>query len=212
MKKTFQPACIAAAIAVAMSLGGAIAQTATPGGSGPSVNTTTPAAPAVQPGTGTRNAPTNDKTTKLDRGDRKFIEKAAGDGMFEVEVAKLATTKASSPELKSFASMMVDDHTKANSELAQLANAKGIELPVAPPHGKRRDLEKMGKLSGDKFDREFAKEVGIDDHKKDIKMFEKASKSAKDPDVKAFIDKTLPTLRAHLAAAAKLPQNAKGKS
>jgi putative membrane protein len=204
---------MAAALALGLSVGIASAQTSTPGGSGPSVNTTTPAAPAapaVQPGTGTRNAPTNSKTTKVDRGDRKFIVDAAGDGMFEVEVARLASNKASSAEVKSFASMMVDDHTKANGELAQLANAKGVELPAAPPHGKRRDLEKMSKLSGDKFDKQFAHEVGLEDHKKDIKKFEKASKDAKDPELKAWIDKTLPTLRSHLAAAEKLPQNSKG--
>jgi putative membrane protein len=214
--KKIHPAPLAAAAVLALSLAGAIAQTGTPGGtSGPSVNTTTPAtptAPAVQAGAGTRNSPTNSKTTKLDRGDRKFIEHAAEDGMYEVEIAKLATTKASSQEVKGFASMMVDDHTKSNSELAALANSKGVELSAAPSHGKRKDIEKMGKLSGEKFDQRFAHEVGIEDHKKDIKAFEKASKNAKDPDVKAFAEKTLPTLRAHLAAAAKLPQNAKGKS
>jgi putative membrane protein len=211
--KKIQSTTLAAAITLGLSLGFASAQTSTPGGSKPGVNTTTPAAPtspAVQAGTGTRNAPSNSKTSALDRSDRKFIVDAAGDGMFEVEIAKLATTKATSPEVKSFASTMVEDHTKANGELAQLANAKGVELPAAPPRGKRRDIEKMGKLSGEKFDREFAHEVGMDDHKKNISKFEKASKNAKDPELKAWVDKTLPTLRAHLDAAAKLPQNAKG--
>jgi putative membrane protein len=212
--KSIKLSSLAAALALGMSLGGAIAQTGTPGGTGPSVNTTTPAAPtapAVQPGVGTRNSPSNDKTTEVDRGDRKFIENAAGGGMFEVEIGKLASAKGSSQDVKSMGSMLVDDHTKANSELAQIANARKIELPAAPPRGMRKDAEKLAKLSGDKFDQEFAK-VAVNDHKKDIKEFEKHSKDTKDAELKGWIDKTLPTLRAHLAAATKLQQAGKGKS
>jgi putative membrane protein len=53
------------------------------------------------------------------------------------------------------------------------------------------------------------REVGIKAHEKDIKLFQKASKDAKDADLKAFVDKTLPVLREHLAAAQKLPQSGK---
>ena len=47
------------------------------------------------------------------------------------------------------------------------------------------------------FDKEFIREVGIDDHRKDIKLFEKASKNADDPQIKAFAAKTLPALVNH---------------
>ena len=137
--------------------------------------------------------------------DRKFIEEAAGSGMFEVQVAQLAVTKASDTAVKDFASKLVDHHSAANNELVKLANAKGVELPPAPPRNKRRDIEKLGKLSGAEFDREFVREVGIKDHEKDIKDFEKASKDVKDPELKAWVDKTLPTLKQHLASAQQLP-------
>lgn len=41
------------------------------------------------------------------------------------------------------------------------------------------------------------KEVGIDDHKMDVALFENTSKRADDAEVKAFASKTLPTLKAH---------------
>ncbi|MDB5945723.1 MAG: hypothetical protein JWQ33_749 [Ramlibacter sp.] len=209
MKKR-KPISLAAAIVLGVFVAGANAQTGT--GAGTTSPAAGPTAPAVQAGTGTRNAPTSSKTTKLDRADRKFIEKAANDGMLEVEVAKLATSKASSQDVKSYASTLVDDHTKANSELAQLANSKGVELPAGPSHGGRRDIEKLGKLSGGSFDKTFVKKFGVDDHKKDVKDYEKESRNAKDPELKAWVDKTLPTLRAHLEAANRLAQNGKGKS
>jgi putative membrane protein len=186
---------------LALAFGAAAAQAQT----GPAPAGTTQVAPAAQPGTGTRNLP----KAKLARGDRKFIEHAAGSGLFEVQAAQLATVKAVDAGVKSFASMLVDQHTAANNELTRIANAKGVEMPAAPPHGLRRDIEKLGKKSGDDFDREFVREVGVKSHEKAIKEFEKASKDAKDADLKAFVDKSLPTLREHLAAAEKLPQSGK---
>jgi len=166
------------------------------------------AAPAAQPGTGTRNAETN-KDDQLSRADRKFIQEAAEDGMFEVQVAQLASSKATDPAVKSFASMLVDQHTAANNELVQIANSKKVELPAAPPRGMRRDVEKLGKLTGKEFDERFVREVGIKDHEKDIKKFQSASGKVKDAQLKAWVDKTLPTLREHLAQAQKLPQAGK---
>ena len=126
--------------------------------------------------------------------------------MFEVEIGQLAAAKASDPNVKSFAGMLVDQHTAANNELVKIANAKGVELPAAPKRSLRRDVEKLGKKNGEEFDRDFVRNVGIKAHEKDIKTFQKASKDVKDADLKAFIDKTLPVLQQHLAAAEKLPQ------
>jgi putative membrane protein len=170
-------------------------------------------APAVQQGSGTRNAESR-KDDQLSRGDRKFIQEAAGDGMYEVQVSQLASSKATSPDVKSFASKLVDDHQQANNELVQLANSKKVELPAAPPRGKRSATEKLGKKSGADFDKTYITQVGIKDHEKDIKKFEKASKDVKDPQLKAWVDKTLPHLREHLAMAQKIQggNNAGGAS
>jgi putative membrane protein len=192
-----------AVAALAFTTGAVQAQ---PSGAGTSM-TGGQSAPAVQPGTGTRNNPV--KGEKLARGDRQFIEDAANSGMFEVQVGQLASAKANDPNVRSFASMLVDHHTAANNELVQIANARGVELPAAPKRALRRDVEKLGKKNGDEFDRDFVRNVGIKAHEKDIKMFEKASKHVKDAQLKAFADKTLPVLREHLAAAEKLPQSGK---
>lgn len=204
----------AAALAMAFSFGSALAQSSTApaqssgtGGAGTSA-TGGRSAPQAQPGTGTRQSEAK-KDDKMARGDRRFVQEAAGSGMFEVQAAQLATTKASDPDVKSFAGTLVDHHTKANDELTKLANAKGVELPAAPPRGLRRDIEQMGKKEGQEFDREFVRNVGIKAHEKDIKNFEKASKDLKDPELKAFAQKTLPQLKEHLAMAQKLPQAGK---
>jgi putative membrane protein len=197
------------AAALGLSTGLALAQASGATSSGSPGTGSSPtagrAAPAAQPGTGTRNDETR-KDDKLARADRKFIQEAAESGMFEVQVAQMAASKAMHPDVKSFATTLVNHHSNANNELVQLANSKNVELPAAPPRGKRNEIEKLGKLSGEEFDRRFVREVGIKDHEKDIRKFEDASDKAKDPQLKAWIDKTLPTLREHLAMAQKLPQ------
>ncbi len=197
MKKTFT--AVPALVALAFSFGAAQAQQPGTGSSA----TGGQSAPMAQPGTGTRNLPAK---SDIARGDRKFIEEAASGGMFEVQAAQLAASKATDPQVKSYASMLVDHHTAANNELVKLANAKGVELPAAPKRALRNDIEKLGKKNGTEFDRDFVREVGIKAHEKDIKMFEDASKDVKDPELKGFVDKTLPVLREHLAQAKKLPQ------
>ena len=172
---------------------------------------------AVAPGSSTTGAqaPAAGKhgknENKIARADRKFMQDAAEGGMFEVQAGQLAANKASDDKVKQFANKLVEDHQSANNELMALARTKGLELPAAPSRSERREIEKLGKDSGSKFDQEFAK-AAIKDHEQDIKKFEKASGKVKDPDLKAWIDKTLPHLREHLAMAKDLPEAGNHKS
>jgi len=131
----------------------------------------------------------------LAKADQKFMQDAAAGGMFEVEAGKLAQSKGQSDGVKAFGGMLEKDHSAANDELKALAGKKGVTLPTALPKDMQKQLDKLGKAKD--FDKEFVKDVGLKDHKKDISKFEKASKSAKDADVKAFAAKTLPTLQHH---------------
>ena len=176
--------------------------TGTGTGAGSSSATTT--TPTVQPGTGTRNTPAH--SARLTRGDRKFIEEAAASGLYEVQAAQLAATKATDPAVKSYATRLADQHSAANSELMQLASTLGLELPPAPKRSMRNEIEKLGKKSGAEFDREFVRNVGVKEHEKDVKSFQKAAKDVKEPQLKAWIDKSLPVLQEHLSAAQNLPQ------
>ncbi len=129
--------------------------------------------------------------------DRNFMNNAAIGGIFEVAVGKVAAERASSSAVKRFGSMLVDDHTAANDELAALAAARGIKPPARLPAAKQSKIDRLAKLPAGGFDRQFLKEVGLKDHQDDIRLFEKAAKSARDPELRAFAAKTLPTLRKH---------------
>jgi putative membrane protein len=138
--------------------------------------------------------------SELAQADRKFIAEAASGGMAEVELGKLAQAKASSEQVKQFGARMVADHSKANDELKQLAQAKGVAVPAAADKSHHGEMSKLDKLSGADFDRQYMSHM-VSDHRKDVSDFKKASESAKDGDLKAWAEKTLPTLQEHLKLA-----------
>ena len=129
--------------------------------------------------------------------DSKFVTEAANGGMAEVELGKLAQSKGSSDDVKAFAQMMVTDHSKANEELKTIAEDKGITLPAAPAQAQQQVKNDLGQQAGTSFDKAYIN-VMVEDHKKTVALFEEASKNSKDSELKAFADKTLPTLKMHL--------------
>ena len=137
---------------------------------------------------------------KLSSGDQRFIKDAAGGGMMEVQLGKLAAEKASSPQVKEFGRKMEQDHSKANAELQKLASTKNVQIPHELEGKQKSTYDRLAKLSGDRFDREYMKAM-IDDHKDDVDKFKKEAEKANDPDVKSFASKTLPTLEQHLEMA-----------
>ena len=128
-----------------------------------------------------------------------FWTEAAIGGMAEVELGRLASTKAQNAEVKKFGEMMVADHSKANDELKSIAAKNHITLPTSLDPSHQATLQKMQGLSGAEFDRAYVEDM-VEDHEEDVQAFEKQSKDNSDPEAKAFAEKTLPTLRKHLEA------------
>jgi putative membrane protein len=139
----------------------------------------------------------------LTSADQKFVMEAAMGGMAEVELGRLAAERGSSDSVKQFGQRMVDDHSRANTELMQLTSARGINVPTSLDAKHQAMMTKMSQLSGAAFDREYAKEM-VKDHQKDVSLFQKQAMRGADADVKAFAARTLPTLQEHLRMAREL--------
>lgn len=144
----------------------------------------------------------------VDKDDAKFAVAAANGGMAEVELGTLAQQKAANQKVKDFGGMMVSDHSKANDEMKALAKSKGITLPDSIDSKEQKVKNDLSAKTGADFDKAYVSNM-IDDHKEDIKEFEDASKNLKDPDLKAFAVKTLPTLKMHLDAIQKIHDSMK---
>jgi len=141
-------------------------------------------------------SPAKQSSATLTQSDRAFLNEAAAGGMAEVELGRLATQKAQNPEVKRFGERMVTDHSKVNDEMKQLAARKGVTVPGTPTAEQKEEMDKLAKLSGAAFDREYMK-LMVEDHDTDVKAFQEQASNASDPDVKSFASKTLPTLEEH---------------
>ena len=155
--------------------------------------------PGAASGPGARAAEGRAAAT-LARADRQFLMQAAEAGMAEVRAGELASQKASSPQVRQFAQRMVDDHTKANRQLMQLAEAKGVKPPDEPDRAHRQSMERMQKLSGAEFDRAYMKSQ-VDDHQNAVSLYERQAKNGRDDELKSFAQSQLPALREHLEMA-----------
>jgi putative membrane protein len=132
--------------------------------------------------------------------DRAFAREAAVGGMAEVDLGNLAKEKASSPDVKSFAERMVTDHSKASDELKQWASQNQVTLPTELNAKDKATHARLEKLSGAAFDKAYMRAM-LADHKADVAKFKTESKSARNPDLKDWAGKTLPTLEDHLKQA-----------
>jgi len=140
------------------------------------------------------------KGTKLSSSDASFVKEAAQGGMTEVQLGKLAQTKGSDEAVKDFGKKMEQDHSKANEELKKIASDKGLQLTSELDKKHQSKIDKLEKLSGAKFDKDFMAAM-VSDHKDTIKKFESTSEKAKDAELKKFASQTLPTLKSHLQLA-----------
>jgi putative membrane protein len=139
-------------------------------------------------------------TKKVSRADQRFIKDAAAGGMMEVELGKVAADKATNDKVKQFGRRMQEDHSKANDELKKIAAEKGVEVPTALEGKHKKTVDRLSKLSGEDFDRQYMRAM-VDDHKEDLEKFQREADKGTDPAVKQFASKHVPILKQHLELA-----------
>ncbi|HEY2784634.1 MAG TPA: DUF4142 domain-containing protein [Fimbriiglobus sp.] len=145
----------------------------------------------------------DDKKNDKPLDNKTFVEKAAGGGMAEVEMAKAAQTQAQNAAVKKFADRMVKDHTAINEELKTIAAGIPVTVPERLSDKCRDEIAAMQKLTGAAFDKAYM-EQQVKAHQEAVDCFKKAGKEVSNMRLKEFIIKTLPTLEDHLKRAKKV--------
>lgn len=136
--------------------------------------------------------------------DRLFLLKTADGRMMDWAEGNLATERGSNERYKAYGKRIMRDQDNLMHELRTLAESKNLQLPVEMSEEKTEELARLKKASGESFDRRFRRMI-IKDHKRDIRLFEKAVES-QDADIRAFAKKHLPLLEEHLEQARALNQ------
>jgi putative membrane protein len=145
-------------------------------------------------------APGSPAADQLAKEDRDFFEDAAQSGLLQIKLGQLVVKQGASEDVKHFAQRMIDDHTKVNQKLAEVARQEGLSMPTDLDRKRQDKLDKLAKLGGSKLDQEYLSQV-LDEHKDDVKAFEKEAKDGKDAAMKQLAQSSLAALNEHLTMA-----------
>ena len=163
---------------------------------------------------GGKPGPTASTAAQAGTTDKGFVDEMAIAGMAEVQLGKMAADHAANADVKSFGQMMVADHSKANDELKQIASKLNIQ-PATQLDQKHRDLaDKLSKLKGAEFDREYMMAM-VQGHEEVLrKLMDRAGSHTTptattplgDHALTQWAAKTAPTVQRHLERAKEIQQ------
>ena len=127
-----------------------------------------------------------------------FVAKAAAGDMFEVEAGKIALERSANAEVKAFAQMMVDGHTKTTADLKTAIAASGLTLttPTTLPDDKADAIADLRGVDAKDFDRKYM-DGQVDAHQATLDLMSRYAQSGDSPAIKAAASATLPIVQAH---------------
>jgi putative membrane protein len=183
----------AAFIAVAwLDAAGAVSQerpspTTTPAASPTPAPTRTPAA-LKQPSA-------RGEVERQRRRDATFMTRARLRGLEEMELSRIAAPKASNPDVHSLALRILEERGKADDALRQLADSRGVELPVALEAERQAEVDHFSKLPIAEIDRAFIAAI-LKIHEPDVADLQNQAEMGQDVELHAWVYDNLPTLEA----------------
>jgi putative membrane protein len=153
----------------------------------------------------TAGAAVEGRAGALERGptaEQEFVAEVVQGGQAEIGLSKLASERARNRDVRDFAERLVRDHTQAHDVLMTVAAQMKWVVPRGPSKKHKADEQRLGRLSGDRFDRAYLQQM-VKDHQRDLRMLEEALRRM-DGVVRDWIERTLPSVQQHLDGARSL--------
>jgi putative membrane protein len=170
-----------------------------------------PGFPAQQPNPGTPNI--NNPTQQLEQyqvDDRAFARAAAMDSLAGAQLGKLAVENGSSDAVKQFGQKLADGQSEVDKQLKAVAGQESVKIPDTLDSRSESRVEKLSKLSGPAFDKQFVKDQ-IKDRQRDVESFQQEAQYGNDAALKQFANKILPELQQNLDSAKNLKKEVEGR-
>jgi putative membrane protein len=92
-----------------------------------------------------------------EKGDGEFVHDVASKHIAEIELSRMALEKATSPEVKAFAQMMIRDHDAAGNALKSVVSPHAIQWPAQLDDKYRETVDDLADKQGADFDRDYVK-------------------------------------------------------
>lgn len=145
---------------------------------------------------------------------QQFRAKATASDAFEIASSKIALTHATNADVKNFAEMMIEDHTKSTDKLIALGGIRkaSIRAKMKPGRngkfvgntlidsGHAAELNSLDSKSNADFDKTYMDDQ-VSGHKDALALMQDYGKSGDNAKLKAFANDVLPTIQTHLSKA-----------
>lgn len=174
---------------------------------------TPPSQQRQTPGMQPPEAATPEETKAVEglKSEQRFMVEAYMGNLAEVAFGQLAQQRGQSQGVKDFGQKLIDDHAAANAKVGQYLDDQQVQRPIHVPLAALNSFTKLSEASDQDFDKVFAKEL-TKEHEKDIASYQKWAKSAKNEEVRSYINETLPALKDHLKTAKQLTKGTPGRA
>ena len=132
---------------------------------------------------------------------------ALGD-MFEIESSRVALEKSKSPEVKQFAQMMIDGHSKTSAELKSALTSAGVQvtLPAALDERRQEMITELRAETPLEFDTAYLDQQ-TKAHREAHDLHRAYADAGESAPLKAFAAKTAPIVQQHIDMAKKLDKS-----
>ena len=153
-------------------------------------------------------APLAARAAGLSPTDSHFLQAAAASNAFQVQAAGLASERAASTEVRTFAGKMQSRYQGLDADLRRLARDKQVSLPVKAEPVDQRTLDELAGNTGAAFDALYVEQVALRGHEKTETLYRTAAgQGGGDADVRDFAARHQSALADHLTLARALKRD-----
>jgi putative membrane protein len=143
---------------------------------------------------------------------RNLLQELAAVSRYQIEVAQLAQKRSASEQVRSFAQRMLDENTAALEQAQRLAQETGVKLPATLDREHRAAIQRLSRLSGAAFDRQFIAKAGMADQQANRILLERITARASDPRLQRLAVAMMPAVEQNMVMAQELHEGMGGYS
>lgn len=132
-----------------------------------------------------------------------FMMLAGESDVFEITTSQIALMKSQNPEVRRYASMLIDHHSRTTNGLLTQAKAAGLTPPPAVLGSRKRALIDQLLAAGPNVDRVYFQQQ-VPAHEEALALHTTYSQSGDTPQLRAAAASAVPFVTEHLAEARRM--------
>jgi putative membrane protein len=128
----------------------------------------------------------------------EYVQRAAMSDMFEIESGNLALERGNAEDIRSFAQMMVADHTASSRDLRAALERSGVRanMPASLDAEHQAKMNRLRTLEGADFDREYMSQQ-LTGHRDALALHQGYSQNGDDEALRQFAQQAVPVVQRH---------------